>query len=90
MDTFQIFWMKVPILFRDLPLASPWVLYQVWAFIAPGLYKKERRLAVPFVLSSAGLFILGGVFAYFVAFATDSNSFSAWESAKASTPRQCQ
>jgi sec-independent protein translocase protein TatC len=67
MDTFQIFWMKVPILFAVF-LSSPWVLYQVWAFIAPGLYKKERRMAVPFVLSSAGLFILGGVFAYFIAF----------------------
>ena len=67
MDTFQILWMKVPILFAVF-LSSPWVLYQVWAFIAPGLYRKERRLAVPFVLSSAGLFILGGLFAYFIAF----------------------
>jgi sec-independent protein translocase protein TatC len=67
MDTFQIFWMKVPILFAIF-LSSPWVLYQVWAFIAPGLYKKERRMAAPFVLSSAGLFILGGCFAYFIAF----------------------
>jgi sec-independent protein translocase protein TatC len=40
----------------------------VWAFIAPGLYKRERRWAAPFVVSSAGLFILGGLFAYFVAF----------------------
>lgn len=67
MDTFQILWMKVPIIFAIF-LSSPWVLYQVWAFIAPGLYKRERRLAVPFVLSSAGLFILGGFFAYFIAF----------------------
>ncbi len=67
MDSFQILWMKVPLLFSVF-LASPWILYQVWAFIAPGLYKKEKRLAAPFVLSSAGLFILGGVFAYFVAF----------------------
>jgi sec-independent protein translocase protein TatC len=67
MDAFQIMWMKVPILFAVF-LSSPWVLYQVWAFIAPGLYKKERRYAVPFVVSSAGLFILGGLFAYFVAF----------------------
>jgi sec-independent protein translocase protein TatC len=67
MDTFQIFWMKVPILFAVF-LSSPWILYQVWAFIAPGLYKKEKRLAGPFVLSSAGLFILGGCFAYFIAF----------------------
>jgi sec-independent protein translocase protein TatC len=49
-------------------LASPWVLYQVWAFIAPGLYKRERRWAGPFVICTAGLFILGGLFAYFVAF----------------------
>jgi sec-independent protein translocase protein TatC len=67
MDVFQIFWMKVPILFAVF-LSSPWVLYQVWAFIAPGLYKKERRYAVPFVVSSAGLFIGGGLFAYFIAF----------------------
>lgn len=67
MDAFQIMWMKVPILFAVF-LSSPWVLYQVWAFIAPGLYKRERRYAVPFVVSSAGLFILGGCFAYFIAF----------------------
>ena len=66
-DAFQIMWMKVPILF-SIFLASPWVLYQVWAFISPGLYKHERRYAVPFVVSSAGLFILGGLFAYFIAF----------------------
>jgi sec-independent protein translocase protein TatC len=49
-------------------LSSPWIIYQVWAFISPGLYKKERRFAAPFILFSAGLFILGGCFAYFVAF----------------------
>jgi sec-independent protein translocase protein TatC len=49
-------------------LASPWIVYQVWAFISPGLYKKERRLALPFVLLTAGLFIGGGCFAYFLAF----------------------
>jgi sec-independent protein translocase protein TatC len=52
----------------SLFLGSPWVLYQVWAFISPGLYKKERRWAVPFILTTAGLFITGGLFAYFVAF----------------------
>ncbi|MDP9113738.1 MAG: twin-arginine translocase subunit TatC [Acidobacteriota bacterium] len=67
MEGFSIIWVKVPLVFA-LFLASPWVLYQVWAFIAPGLYQKEKRLAFPFVLSTAGLFILGGAFAYFVAF----------------------
>lgn len=67
METFTTVWVKVPLLI-SLFVASPWVLYQVWAFIAPGLYKRERRWAAPFVITSAGLFILGGVFAYFVAF----------------------
>ena len=67
MDSFQIMWMKLPIL-AAVFLSSPWLLYQVWAFVAPGLYKRERRWAAPFVISSAGLFILGGFFAYFVAF----------------------
>jgi len=67
MEAFSIIWVKVPLVFA-LFLASPWVFYQIWAFIAPGLYQKEKRLALPFVLSTAGLFIMGGCFAYFVAF----------------------
>jgi sec-independent protein translocase protein TatC len=67
MESFIIIWVKLPLLV-SIFLASPWVLYQVWSFIAPGLYKKERRFAAPFILVSAGLFILGGLFAYFVAF----------------------
>jgi sec-independent protein translocase protein TatC len=67
MDGFQIIWMKVPLLCAIF-VASPWVLYQVWAFISPGLYKKEKKWAVPFVVSSSMLFIVGGLFAYFVAF----------------------
>ena len=49
-------------------LAAPFILAQVWLFIAPGLYKHERRYALPFVLSSSLLFILGGLFGYFIAF----------------------
>lgn len=67
MDSFQIMWMKIPIL-AAVFLSSPWIMYQIWAFIAPGLYKRERRWAAPFVISSAGLFIVGGCFAYFIAF----------------------
>ena len=67
MDGFSVLWVKLPMLVSVF-VASPWILYQVWAFIAPGLYKKERRMALPFILATAGLFILGGLFAYFVAF----------------------
>lgn len=67
MEAFNVIWVKVPVL-CSIFLASPWILYQVWAFVAPGLYKKERRWAVPFVACTAGLFITGGLFAYFVAF----------------------
>jgi sec-independent protein translocase protein TatC len=45
-------------------VASPFVLYQVWAFIAPGLYKSERRYVAPFMFSTVGLFVGGGFFAY--------------------------
>jgi sec-independent protein translocase protein TatC len=67
MDQFNIIWIKLPIL-ASIFLSSPWIIYQIWGFIAPGLYKKERRWAAPFVICTAGLFILGGCFAYFVAF----------------------
>jgi len=67
MESFSIIWVKLPMVV-SLFVASPWLLYQVWSFIAPGLYKRERRFAAPFILSSAGLFVLGGLFAYFVAF----------------------
>lgn len=67
MDAFTTIWVKVPLL-AAIFVASPWLLYQVWAFVAPGLFKKERRWATPFILCSAGLFIAGGLFAYFVAF----------------------
>jgi sec-independent protein translocase protein TatC len=67
MEAFNIMWFKVPAV-ASLFVAAPWVLYQVWAFISPGLYRKERKWAVPFVLTTAGLFIGGGCFAYFVAF----------------------
>lgn len=44
--------------------ASPFVFYQVWLFIAPGLYRKERRYILPFLVSTIGLFIAGGFFGY--------------------------
>jgi sec-independent protein translocase protein TatC len=49
-------------------LAMPVVLYQVWSFVAPGLYKHERRLVFPLMITSSLLFYLGMAFAYFVVF----------------------
>jgi len=66
-EQFNVIYLKLPLLV-SLFLGSPWVLYQVWAFISPGLYKRERRWAVPFIFCTAGLFIAGGCFAYFVVF----------------------
>lgn len=49
-------------------IAIPWILYQVWAFVAPGLYTHEKRLVFPMLVSSTLLFYLGVLFAYFVVF----------------------
>jgi sec-independent protein translocase protein TatC len=49
-------------------IAMPVVLYQVWAFVAPGLYRREKRFAVPLLVSSVFLFYSGAVFAYFAVF----------------------
>src|ERR1700730_8685267 len=50
-------------------LAMPFVLYQAWAFVAPGLYRHEKKLAVPLLVSSIVLFYAGAAFAYFLVFA---------------------
>jgi len=49
-----------------LLIALPWVLYQIWSFIAPGLYKHERQLVIPLVLSSYILFWIGLLFVYYL------------------------
>jgi sec-independent protein translocase protein TatC len=49
-------------------IALPYVLYQMWAFVAPGLYQHEKRLALPVIVSSVFFFALGMCFAYFVVF----------------------
>lgn len=49
-------------------VSMPWSLYQIWAFVAPGLYQHERRFAMPLVASSTLLFYTGMAFAYFVVF----------------------
>jgi len=49
-------------------IAMPYVLYQIWGFVAPGLYKRERRFALPLIVSSIALFYTGVAFAYYVVF----------------------
>ena len=49
-------------------LSLPWILYQVWAFVAPGLYKHEKKLVMPLVTASTLLFYLGAAFCYFFVF----------------------
>jgi sec-independent protein translocase protein TatC len=55
-------------LYGGLILASPFLLWQIWLFIAPALYRKERRYAVPFIIATALFFLAGCAFGYFVAF----------------------
>jgi sec-independent protein translocase protein TatC len=59
-------YMKVAFI-AGLILASPFVLYQVWAFVAPGLYRNEKRYVIPFVFLGSFFFALGILFGYFVA-----------------------
>lgn len=49
-------------------LASPLVLYQVWLFVSPGLYRHEKRWVIPFMFFSVGLFLMGGYFGYAIAY----------------------
>jgi sec-independent protein translocase protein TatC len=55
--------------------SAPVIFYQLWSFISPGLYKKEKRLIVPFVVFSTTLFLSGVAFAYYVAFPFTFNYF---------------
>jgi sec-independent protein translocase protein TatC len=53
-------------LYGGIFLAVPWVLWQLWLFVAPGLYRKEKRLVIPFLVSGTALFYIGASFCYFV------------------------
>jgi len=58
---------KVSVL-AAIGLALPWILYQIWAFVAPGLYKHEKKLVLPLVAASTVLFYMGAAFCYFFVF----------------------
>lgn len=65
-DPFNLY-LKIAMM-AGLFLTSPFVLYQVWMFISPGLYRNEKRYVVPFMLSTITLFTLGGYFGYRIAY----------------------
>ncbi|WP_374012611.1 twin-arginine translocase subunit TatC [Pseudoxanthomonas koreensis] len=52
--------------FATLLVSAPWLLYQAWSFVAPGLYRREKRLAMPLLVSAVALFYIGCAFAFFV------------------------
>jgi sec-independent protein translocase protein TatC len=72
-DTFLLH-MKVAFL-TGIFVAAPYIMLQLWLFIAPGLYERERRYAVPFILFSSLFFIGGGLFAYYVVLPPACNFF---------------
>jgi sec-independent protein translocase protein TatC len=67
-DPFNMY-LKISLL-AGIFVASPFVLYQVWAFVAPGLFRNERRYVMPFMFSTVGLFLAGGYFGYKMVYPT--------------------
>src|SRR5437870_3998352 len=68
-DVVGVFLVPVKVAFLvAFVIALPYVLYQAWAFVAPGLYSHERRLVLPLVIASSALFMIGMAFAYFLVF----------------------
>jgi sec-independent protein translocase protein TatC len=76
-DPFMLF-MKIGAL-GGLMIASPFIIWQLWLFIAPGLYTHEKRFAIPFVLFSTIFFFLGAAFSHYVAFPWTWVFFKSWE-----------
>lgn len=62
-----------------LMIASPLVIWQLWLFIAPGLYTHEKRFAIPFILFSTMFFLLGAAFSHYIAFPWAWDFFISWE-----------
>jgi sec-independent protein translocase protein TatC len=70
--------LKIGVL-AGLFVASPFILWQIWLFIAPGLYQHEKRFAIPFVVFSSILFVAGATFSHYVAFPWTWKFFLSWE-----------
>lgn len=62
-------------IFTSIIASAPIIFYQLWQFVSPGLYAKEKRFVIPFVFFSTGLFLSGVMFAYYVAFPFTFNYF---------------
>lgn len=66
-DAIDVLLTPIKVCFIIAVLATiPWILYQIWAFVAPGMYRHEKRLMLPILVSSTALFYVGVLFAYFV------------------------
>jgi sec-independent protein translocase protein TatC len=65
-------------LMAGVPAGAPYVLWQAWAFVAPGLYQHEKRLALPVIVSSFVFFLIGMSFAYFLVFPIAFGFFAAY------------
>jgi sec-independent protein translocase protein TatC len=74
-------YLKMAVL-AGLLIASPGIMSQVWLFVAPGLYTKEKKLAVPFVLMSSSFFVAGAAFAHYVVYPLTWNFFQSFASDK--------
>ena len=86
--------------FVGIFLVAPYILYQVWAFIAPGLYAHEKAYAVPFIVAGSFFFLAGGGFGHYILFPTTSSSSTSspattcsscprWTNTSSSTPGSC-
>ena len=67
-------------LLSGIIVAAPFIMWQVWRFIAPGLYTNEKKLAIPFVLLSTGGFVGGAAFSHFIAFPLMNRFFASFNS----------
>ncbi len=79
-DPFFVY-LKIDLLI-GLMLALPYILYELWKFIYPGLHEHERKLAAPFIMAAAGLFYSGAAFAYFLVFPAAFKFFLGFQTAE--------
>ncbi|MBI5570743.1 MAG: twin-arginine translocase subunit TatC [Desulfomonile tiedjei] len=64
--------------FASIFVSMPYIIYQIWLFVKPGLYERERSLAIPFVVLATGLFYTGALFAYFLVLPAAFAFFLSW------------